>query len=420
MIRKRRLKNGIRVVSERIAHARSVSVGVWALSGSVSETDEESGASHFTEHMLFKGTATRSAQDIAREMDAIGGNLNAFTAKEGTCFYADVPAEHLQKACEVLSDIILNSAFDPEEFAKEKNVVMEEILMSNDLPEDVSEEEACRIFFMGDRLGKPVLGTRESVDAMTAEGLREYWKRRYVPQNLVVSCAGRFDPEEFAELAERCFGSAAVRPSEPVLPNAYPGGRRVSFIRRNTEQVYITFCMPGFASMTPESYALCVLSNAIGGNLSARLFQVIREQRGLAYTVGSSPNPSTTTGSFEVYAGTDESRAAEVTRLMAEELRDIRRNGISREEFLRGKEQARGSFILDMESPHAHMETIGRTALLQKREYTEAQILEKMDCVTIEQVEAVIPVVLDETNLCAAFAGRVGKARRELRTALGM
>ncbi len=420
MIRKRRLKNGIRVVSERMARSRSVSLGVWALSGTITEGAGECGASHFTEHMLFKGTETRSAHDIAREMDAIGGNLNAFTTKEGTCFYADVPAEHLEKAAEVLSDIVLNSVFDPEEFAREKNVVLEEILMSGDLPEDVSEEEACRIFFRGDRLEKPVLGTEESVGAMTAEGLKAYWKRRYAPQNLVVSCAGRFDPAEFAEIAERRFGCAGPGLCEPVPLNAYPGGRRVSFVRRNTEQVYITLCMPGFATETAESYALCVLSNAIGGNLSSRLFQVIREQRGLAYTVGSSPNPSATTGCFEVYAGTDESRAAEVTGLIMEELRDIRKNGISREEFLRGKEQAKGSFILDMESPHAHMETAGRTALLQKREYTEAQTLEKMDCVTIEQVEAVIPVVLDETNLCAAFAGRVDSVKQELKAALGM
>ena len=420
MIRKRRLDNGIRVVSERMAHARSVSLGVWALSGTITENGGESGASHFTEHMLFKGTQTRTAQDIAGEMDAVGGNLNAFTTKEGTCFYADVPAEHLKKAAEVLSDIVLNSVFDPEEFEREKNVVMEEILLSGDLPEDVSEEEACRIFFRGDRLGMPVLGTKESVGAMTAEGLKAYWRRRYAPQNLVVSCAGSFDHAEFADLAGSCFGSAAKRPSEPVPGNAYPGGRRISFIRRNAEQVYITLCMPGFASETPESYALCVLSNAIGGNLSSRLFQVIRERRGLAYTVSSSPNPSATTGCFEVYAGTDESRAAEVTELIMKELRDIRKNGISREEFLRGKEQAKGSFILDMESPHAHMETAGRTALLQKREYTEAQTLGKLDCVTMEQVEAVIPVVLDEANLCAAFAGRVGKVRNALKDALSL
>ena len=403
-----------------MARSRSVSLGVWALSGTITENEGESGASHFTEHMLFKGTESRSAQDIAREMDGIGGNLNAFTSKEGTCFYADVPAEHLKEACGVLSDIVLNSVFDPEEFAREKNVVMEEILMSGDLPEDVSEEEACRIFFLGDRLGRPVLGTRESVGAMTSETLRAYWRRRYVPENLVVSCAGRFDPAEFDELAELHFGSAAEGPSDPVPVNAYPGGRRVSFVRRDTEQVYITLCMPGFASRTPESYALCVLSNAIGGNLSSRLFQLIREQRGLAYSVSSGPYPSVTTGCFEVCAGTDESRAAEVTKLMADELRKIRRNGISRDEFLRGKEQAKGSFILDMEPTHAHMEAIGRTALLQKREYTETQTLEQMDCVTMEQVEAVIPVVLDESSLCAAFAGRVGNVKRELKDALGM
>ena len=403
----RELKNGVRVAMERMEHVRSVSIGIWVNTGSVRESAEEGGASHFIEHMAFKGTARRSAEQIASEMDAVGGSLNAFTSKECTCFYAKVLDEHLPIALDVLSDITFHSTFPEDELAREKHVILEEILMTEDSPEDLTAECANALFFQEEPLARPILGTRESVLAFDRDRLLAYRREHYAPRNIVVACAGHFDEETLMRLVEEKLD---LEPSERcALPLAqrYPGGARAQCVQKDIEQVHLTLMLPGFARDAADQYPLAVLSNVIGGSMSSRLFQSIREQRGLAYSIYSYPIYYATTGTFALYAGTGEKQAVEVVRLMREEMERLRNAGITAQEFERCKAQLKGSYVLGLEGSGARMNAIGKVALLQNREYREEDTINSIECVTMEDIQRVIPIVLDESQLCASFVGRV-------------
>ena len=417
MIKQKTMDNGVRVVTERMENVRSAAVGVWVDTGSVRERGMEQGASHFIEHMVFKGTERRTAEQIAIEMDAVGGNLNAFTAKECTCFYAKVLDEHLPMAVDLLSDITLHSVFDPAELNKERGVIMEEILMMEDSPEDLVAEEVNGAFFGDDPLASPILGTKETVSAFTRESLLAYKDKHYLPKNLVVACAGSFDEDALYGLIGDKFRMEASPEAARPMTQAYPGGRRVRFVQKDVEQVHISFMTPGYPR--DDQYALAVLSNIIGGGTSSRLFQNIREKRGLAYSLYSYPISYTSTGSFSLYAGTGEKQAAEVTKLMLEELTNIRDHGVTKEELVRCREQLKGSYLLGMESTGAQMNAIGKELLLQKREYSERDTISRIECVTMKDMERIIPVCLDLNNLCAAFVGRVDKQREALNRLLG-
>lgn len=418
MIVQKTLNNGIRVVMEPMQGVRSVAIGVWVHAGSVRESAEEAGASHFIEHMVFKGTPSRSAADIAAEMDNIGGTLNAFTSKECTCYYAKVLDEHLPVAADLLADIVFRSEFAEDELEKERHVILEEILMTEDSPEDVCGETAAALFFEGDPLALPILGSKENIRSISRDCLLSYKQRHYVPNNIVISCAGSFDPNSLLPLLESAFDlNKSDTVAEPLVQQ-YAGGRRFRFVKKDTEQIHLTLALPGFARDLPEQYALAVLSNIIGGSMSSRLFQSIREKRGLAYSVYSYPMCYANTGTFMLYAGTGEQQAAEVVRLMRKELADIRENGVTETEFLRCREQLKGSYLLGMESSSAHMNALGKVALLQNREYSEEETLRRIECVTIEDIRRIVPTVLDESNLCAAFAGRVETQREAIEAAL--
>ena len=406
MIVTKRMDNGVTVVSERMEHVRSVSLGVWVDNGSVRERGMELGASHFIEHMVFKGTETRSAEDIAVEMDAVGGNLNAFTSKECTCFYAKVLDEHLPVACDILSDIVLRSTFDAGELTKECGVIVEEILMTEDSPEDLVAETVNMLFFDREPLATPILGTQETVKAFTRESLLAYKNAHYLPQNIVVACAGNFKEDELYALVSEKFAMPKCDSSAPALNERYPGGMRKLYVEKDIEQVHISLMLPGFARDDEGQYPLAVLSNIIGGSMSSRLFQSIREQRGLAYSIYSYPTAYTTTGTFALYAGTGMAQAGEVVRLMLEELDNIRNHGVTEAELVRCREQLKGSYLLGMESSGAHMNAIGKVRLLQKREYNEAETLSRIECVKMEDIERIAGVCLDPANLTAAFVGR--------------
>lgn len=414
MIAVREMPNGIRVVTERMPYVHSVSIGVWVDNGSVREHGSESGASHFIEHMVFKGTKKRTAEQIAVEMDAVGGNLNAFTSKECTCYYAKVLNEHLNVACDILSDIVLHSTFDEEELKKEQGVIVEEILMTEDSPEDLSAEVATTLFFEGDPLADPILGTKQTVTAFTRASLLAYKDKHYLPRNIVIACAGNFEEEALYALVEEKFDMPDQPGAADALKEAYPGGSRIKLVKKDIEQVHISMMMPGFARDTDGQYPLAVLSNIIGGSMSSRLFQLIREQRGLAYSIYSYPTSYTDTGAFCLYAGTGEGQAEQVAQLMLEELERIRRDGVTKEELTRCREQLKSSYALGMESSSAHMNAIGKVLLLQKREYNEAETLSRIECVTMDDIERIIPVCLDTRNLCASFVGRVEPHKQAL------
>ena len=418
MIRQTMLPNGIRLIYEQMEHVRSVSMGVWVDTGSIRETPETAGASHLIEHMVFKGTARRSAEQIAIEMDAVGGNINAFTSKESTCFYAKVLDEHLDLVADVLSDIAFHSVFDPAELKKEQGVVLEEILMNEDSPEDLAEEESNMLFFGAEPLAGPILGTKKSVRAFTRETLLDYKNEFYVPKNVVVSCAGHFDEAQLIDSVKRWFEiHASDRETTPVLLR-YPGGKREKLVEKDVEQVHICLTLPGFARDDAGQYPLAVLSNIIGGSMSSRLFQSIREKLGLAYSVYSFPTSYTGTGTFTLYAGTGEGQAREVLSRMLEEIERVRKDGVTKEELERCRDQLKGSYLLGMESTGARMNALGKMLLLQKREYSEEETLRRIECVTMEEIEKIIPICLDLNNASTALVGRVTKRKNELLDAL--
>lgn len=414
MVFRDKLENGIRVIGEPMEHYRSVSMGVWIDAGSVCESGAETGASHFIEHMLFKGTERRTAAQIAAEMDAIGGNLNAFTAKECTCFYAKVLDEHLPRAADMLSDLVRNSKFDEADIEREKGVVCEEILMTEDSPEDVAHETLCSLLYENTPLANPILGTQESVRAFTRETLMDYMGRHYMPNNIVISCAGHFERQRLMDELNRRFSGGGLGERSARKVSALTGGHRFRAVEKDIEQVHLCLGFPGFALDEDGQYALFVLNNALGGSMSSRLFQTIREARGLAYSVYSYPSSYTQTGYFALYAGTGESTAEQVTSLILEELEKLRRDGLTEEEFTRSKEQLKGSYMLGQESTSARNNAIGKMELLRGKVYSEEEIMRRIEGITMEDVQAILPRVLDANEMCASAVGRMGSLSDKL------
>ena len=419
MIKQTTLPNGIRLIYEKMEQVRSVAMGVWVDTGSVRETQETAGASHLIEHMVFKGTARRSAEQIAVEMDAIGGNINAFTGKENTCFYAKVLDEHLDVVSDVLSDIVFHSVFDAEELKKEKGVVLEEILMNEDSPEDLSGEESNMLFFGDEALASPILGTKKSVRAFSRESLLAYKNEFYVPNNVVISCAGNFEERALIDSVTKWFDiPASPCATQPVLQR-FPGGKREKLVEKDIEQVHICLTLPGFARDSDGQYPLAVLSNILGGSMSSRLFQSIREKLGLAYSVYSHPASYTGTGTLTLYAGTGEKQAAEVLKRMVQEIERARTKGVTKEELERSRDQLKSSYLMGMESTGARMNALGKTLLLQKREYSEQETLERIECVTMEDIERIMQVSLDLNQASTALVGRVKNQKAPLLNAIG-
>ncbi len=414
MVFRDKLENGIRVIGEPMPHYRSVSMGVWVDAGSVCENEAEAGASHFIEHMLFKGTERRTAAEIAAEMDAIGGNLNAFTAKECTCFYAKVLDEHLPRAADMLADLLRNSKFDEADIEREKGVVCEEILMTEDSPEDMAHETLCALLYEDTPLAKPILGTQESVRSFTRETLMDYMGRHYMPNNIVISCAGHFEREALMDALNRYFAGGGMGERSPRKVSTLSGGHRFRAVEKDIEQVHLCLGFPGFALDEDGQYALFVLNNALGGSMSSRLFQSIREARGLAYSVYSYPSSYTETGYFALYAGTGEGTAEQVTALILEELEKLRKNGLTKEEFIRSKEQLKGSYVLGQESTSARSNAIGKMELLRSRVYSEEEIMQRIERITMDDVQAILPKVLDANAMCASAVGRVENIAEKL------
>ena len=418
MIRQAKLANGIRVIMEPMDNLRSVSIGVWVNAGSVFESGAEAGISHFIEHMVFKGTARRSAADIAAEMDAVGGNLNAFTAKECTCFYAKVLDEDLPLAVDMLSDITLHPALDAQEMEKEKRVVIEEILMSEDSPEDKAFETAGSAYYRGTVLSSAILGTAKTVSAFTRDQVLSYMAQRYISGNMVVACAGSFAPETLLPLLEEAFSDCPRGEGDMVKEREPRAGKRWLFVRKDTEQVNACLMLPGYRLDTAENFALAVLSNALGGSMSSRLFQKIREELGLAYSVYTYPMAYRDTGAICLYFGSGEKQAVRTLELALGELDKLRTGGLTEAEFLRSRAQLKGSFLLGMEGSGAHMNAIGKRLLLQNKEFTIEDTLSAIECVTIDKVNSILEHVLSPRRAVCAAVGRTRGVQREMKVIL--
>lgn len=382
---KTQLSNGLRVVTEKIPSCRSVSFGIWVKTGSRNETPEQGGISHFIEHMLFKGTSRFSAKDIAEEFDAIGGNVNAFTSKEYTCFYAKVLDEHLSIAVDVLSDMFFHSLFDAEELRKEKNVILEEISMYEDTPDDMVHDLITEAAYGDHPLALPILGTEEKLLAMTPDHLRQYMREKYTIENTVISVAGNID-DSLLDLLEKYFGAFGNHgPSDSLAVPEFLSGLR--FHKKKTEQNHICLSFPGLATGDDRQYAMVLLNNAIGGGMSSRLFQEIREKRGLAYSVYSYHSSSADSGLFTVYAGTAPKQTEDVLKLTQEILQDVAQNGLTQSELSKGKEQLKGSLILSLESTSSRMTRLGKNELMLGRHFTLDEMINRIDAVTMDDVD---------------------------------
>lgn len=389
------LKNGLQIVAERIPHFRSVSVGIWIGVGSQHEKKEQTGISHLIEHMLFKGTEKRSAKEIASVMDAVGGQLNAFTAKECTCFYAKVVDEHFELAMDVLGDIVLHSRFDEAELEKEKGVVVEEISMSEDAPDDLVHELLMEAKFGDQPIAWPILGTEQSVRSFKRQDLISFWKTMYRPEKCVLAVAGNYDWEMLIELAEKLLGDwKAEGEYVPVLATA---AHTPGIIRREKkiEQLHLCIGYTGVAVSSPALYPQSIFNSVFGGAMSSRLFQKIRDEHGMAYTVYSYPSSYLDTGVFAIYAGTSLEHAPEVFRLIAEERELILKEGLTKAEFEESREQLKGGYILGLESTSSRMNALGRRKLLLDEIQTETEVLDKVNAITYDQVMDITREVLN-------------------------
>ncbi|WP_217594572.1 pitrilysin family protein [Cohnella sp. GbtcB17] len=388
------LKNGLRVMIENIPTSRSVAFGIWVKTGSRYETTTDNGISHFVEHMLFKGTRRHSAKDIADRFDGIGGNVNAFTAKEYTCYYAKVLDQHLPIAVDILSDMFFESQLAEEELAKEKNVILEEIAMYDDTPDDTVHDLASTAAFGDHPLAYSILGTAERLHAMGPDDLRDYMKRRYTIENTVVSLAGNVD-ESVLELLEKHFGAFAIHSEAPTL--SAPAFRPDAlFHAKKTEQNHLCLTFPGCPIDDPKMYAMTLLNNALGGGMSSRLFQEIREKRGLAYSVYSYHTSYADSGLFTVYAGTAPKQTRDVYDLTMEMLNEAYANGLSEAEVSRGKEQLKGNLILSLESTSSRMNRLGKNELMLGRHLTLDEMIERIEAVTMDDVANMMKRIMSQ------------------------
>ena len=377
-------QNGLRIVSEHIPHFRSVAVGVFVNTGSRDERPEENGITHFIEHLLFKGTEKRSAKDIAREFDRIGGDLNAYTSKEYTCYYAKVLDHHAPLAVEVLADMFFNSVMDPVEIDKERLVVKEEISMTEDMADDDVHEQLWRVMYPDNAIGAPILGTAETLDRFSRQQILDYMERHYTPSNTVISVAGQIDGKLLGQI-EALFGSFERKSPENahVEPIFVPGQ---SMKHKETEQAHICLGYPGLSLQDDRLFALAVLNNIIGGSMSSRLFQEIREDRGLAYSVYSYHSAYSDHGTLAIYGGTADHQVGEVEELIRTSLQGMREGDISDSEIADSREQLKGNLLLGLESTGSRMSRNGKYELLHGKHQTADEIIRLIDAVERENV----------------------------------
>ncbi len=387
MIQHQRFANGVRLVVDPMPEARSISLGLWLGAGSRYESPELGGISHFIEHMLFKGTGTRSAKQIAREMDAMGGQLNAFTSKEQTCYYTRVLERYFASAVDVLGDMFFHSSLDDQAMIKEKSVVGEEIKMTEDAPDELVHQQLGTAFWGDDALARPVLGTWESVSALSPDQLRRYIDQYYRPERLVLAVSGKTTLDEASAILGPIFGSytsqSVIDPGRPAVAH-----HSTRFLHRDkaTEQVHLCLGLPGLAVDDERIFAIQLLSNALGGSMSSRLFQTIREDRGLAYSVYSYHLAYQDSGMFAIYAGTTPEQGPEVIRLIRSELAKVMDGGLAEEELNGYKEQMKTGFQMSLESGSSRMQRMGKAELTLGRVLDERQVLARIDAVTPEAI----------------------------------
>jgi predicted Zn-dependent peptidase len=400
------LDNGLRILTERMSQVRSVSVGVWLTRGSRHENAERGGIAHFVEHMLFKGTNTRSAEDIAQAIDSIGGQLDAFTAKEYASYYIKVLDEHLPLALDILADIVRNPAFNSEDIEREKKVVVEEIKMVEDTPDDLVHEIFTQAFWEDHPLGRPILGTRETVESFTQRGLRDYFRNAYTPRNLIVSAVGNLEHQHLRDLVEERFGDLASV-GEVVSEEAPTVVPKIQIRNKELEQSHVCLGASSYPQDHDDRYSSYVLNTLLGGSMSSRLFQNVREKRGLAYAVFSGLAAYRDAGSFTVYAGCSNDVVGEVIDLVVEELRTIKQTPVPVAELQRAKDHLKGSLMLSLENTASRMSHLARQEIYFDRQFGLDETLQGVERVTTEDIQRVAADLFKNGSLAATVLGNV-------------
>lgn len=400
------LENGLRVVTEKIEHLNSISVGVMVQNGSRNEKNDINGISHFIEHMFFKGTKKRTSKEIMEEIENVGGQINAFTSKEATCYYVKALNTHLDLSLDILSDILLNSKFDPEEIEKEKGVVIEEINMSQDSPEDVLDDAHSEACFGNSSLGNPILGTADLVRSFTQEKIIKFIKEKYTPYNSVISVCGKFDDKELRELIEKNFGEWK---SETVYKPKYeeiPIQRGSKYAKKEIEQLHISLGLKGLPYGDEYNYPLVILNNVFGGGASSILFQKVREELGLCYSIGSYLQPFQGVGTVNIYAGLNKNYGEKALEVIDRELSLFVKNGITDRQLEINKEKIKANYILGLESTSSRMFANAKSYLFRNKVKTQEFVIETIDKINKDDIQYVLDKCFGKGLLNAAYVGQ--------------
>jgi predicted Zn-dependent peptidase len=389
MIVKETLPNGLTLLTEAMPQVRSVAIGVWVKSGSRHENATQTGLSHFIEHMVFKGTKQRSAEAIASEVDSIGGHMDAFTAKEYAAFHLKVLDEHLPLAADILGDIVLNPLFDPAEMTKEKKVIFEEMRMVEDTPDDLVIELFTQAFWPDHPLGRPILGTRKSVSSFEREELSDFFRSVYQPANIVIAAAGHLEHAEVSKLVRRHFGALTPGRSARKVSPPQPRARIVTRSKRELEQVHLCLGTPAYHQAHHDRFGSYILNTVLGGSMSSRLFQNVREKRGLVYSISSGVASYSDAGSLTIYAGTSLDSVDEVVRLTIEEVRRLKGERLAQEELRRAKDHLKGSLMLSLENTGSRMNYIARQEIYFGRQFGLDETLSGVEAVSADDVRRI-------------------------------
>ena len=405
MIEIRKLNCGLRMVLEKIPYVESVTAGIWVKAGSVNEDDSCRGISHFIEHMMFKGTGARSARQIASDIDALGAQINAFTSKESTCYYVRSLSSNLDQACDILIDMMTDSLFDPEEMKKEKQVVKEEIKMVEDTPEDDAQDMLYEVLFKGEPLSGSILGTPESLDAFTHDDLKNYIAREYSLDHIVVSVAGNFDEDAVcAQFENRLSCMTAVKQEQGAESGIYVPSFKGKV--KDIEQTHICLGTRALAFDHRDSYVLNILNNIMGGSMSSRLFQNIREEKGMAYTVYSYTGAHDRDGFYAISAGVAHEKIEDTVAAIREELDALAAKGVTEEELAISKQQTKGGLIFSLENTSNRMVVNGKYALFRNRVRTAEEAIKAIDSITMEDIQRVAAVITDTSRYSGTIVSR--------------
>ena len=412
MYQKTTLDNGLRILSESIPYMSSVSIGFFVGTGSRSESLPEQGVSHFIEPLMFKGTDKRSARDIAEEVDDVGGQLNAATDRENTCYYIKVLPEHLGLGLDILSDMLLHSKFAEADVEKERQVVLEEISLYEDSPDELIHDLHMNSLWPGHALGRNILGTRDSIGAMSREMILDYTRRHYMPDNIVVAAAGNLTHEQLVTQVRRFWDD--VRGAAKVSADSTPlfaSGQHLQ--EKEIEQIHICLGTPGVAHDDPRFYASHVLNTILGGGVSSRLFQHIREERGLAYSVCSYPSSFRDTGLFTIYTGVSPENCREVMDIITSIIGDIRSNGVRPDELKRAKEQLKAGLLFSLESSSSRMSRLGRAEISSREYLSPEQLVDKVDAVMLQHLFDLAQPLFRHESTCMTALGPIGESGLE-------